>query len=262
MSLTVLIEESSCVTSSYLRAQQSDCNIVLIDDVFMLFFSEKGAARFHFFAEKNYYESQSSAFFVPFNEWITIQMQMTQYDGYQIAVLDQNGDVLINFARKQNMRSQVPKNEFSLFSGLSGYVSRFIFTDKAYYLPKATSGRLDDTPIIDVTFKKMKSNIIPNIGRGDDLELEKAPLSRIIPYHMNEYNQRPEPYPEFDGIACNDDHMSMILNEENSYFSFDTPPMADWMSETSLNFWFKLEDWSAISDDSSTLTHSIFTLQS
>jgi hypothetical protein len=94
---------------------------------------------------------------------------MTHYDGYQIAVLDQNGDVLVNFARARNMQTQAPKNEFSLFSGLSGHVSRFIFTDKAYYLPKTLSGRLDNSPIIDISFLNQASNKVNNEGRGNDL---------------------------------------------------------------------------------------------
>lgn len=67
MSLTAFIDSDTCVTKSFLTAQNKDCNIVLIDDVFMLFFSDTGVARFHFFADKNYFESQSSGFFVPFN---------------------------------------------------------------------------------------------------------------------------------------------------------------------------------------------------
>lgn len=55
---------------------------MLIKDTFMLFFSGPYVGRFHFYAEKNYFESQSSGFFVPFNQWVTIQMQVTHYDGY------------------------------------------------------------------------------------------------------------------------------------------------------------------------------------
>lgn len=150
---------------------------MLVDDVFMLFFSSPGAARFHFFAEKNYFESQSSPFFIPFNEWVTIQMHMTQIDVYQIVVLDQDGQVLLNFARSRGMYSQMPSNEFSLFSGLSGHVDRFIFTDKAYYLPKTLSGRLDDNPIIDVSFKSIEGTRVQNNGRGEDVTLALSPVN-------------------------------------------------------------------------------------
>lgn len=43
----------------------------------MLYFSQKNFARLHFYAEQHYYESESIAFFVPYNQWITIQFTMT-----------------------------------------------------------------------------------------------------------------------------------------------------------------------------------------
>lgn len=59
-------------------------------------------------------------------------MQMTQSDGYQITILDQEGYVLTNFARSVNMRKQKPKQDVALFSALSGSATKFVFTDKAY----------------------------------------------------------------------------------------------------------------------------------
>lgn len=49
---------------------------------------------------------------------------------------------------------------------------------------------------------------------------------------------------------------------EVSSFRFETPPMSDWMSETSVSFWFKLEDWAIAGEDKLSLTQSIFTMQS
>lgn len=135
MSLTVNFNSASCRTQSYITAQQKNCNIVLVDDVFMMYLSSENAARFHFFAEKNYFESQSSAFFVPYNRWITIQMYFTHLDGFMVVVLDEEGEVMIKFARNTRMYPQLPKNEISLFSGLVGYVDRFILTNKAFMLP-------------------------------------------------------------------------------------------------------------------------------
>lgn len=87
MSLSIRFDKDTCTTKDFSNAE-TDCNIVRLENVFMLFFSSTSLARFHFYAEKNYYESQSSAFFVPYNQWVTIQMQMTQYSGYQITLLD------------------------------------------------------------------------------------------------------------------------------------------------------------------------------
>jgi hypothetical protein len=52
-----------------------------------------------------------------------------------VVVLDEEGEVMIKFARNTRMYPQLPKNEISLFSGLVGYVDRFILTNKAFMLP-------------------------------------------------------------------------------------------------------------------------------
>lgn len=52
----------------------------------------------------------------------------------------------------------------------------------------------------------------------------------------------------------------MKLTTEVSSFRFETPPMSDWMSETSVSFWFKLEDWSIAGEEKLSLTQSLFTM--
>lgn len=118
------------------------------------------------------------------------------------------------------MHSQTPKNEYSLFSGLSGYVSRFIFTDKAYYLPKTLSGRLDDAAIIDVSFFDLETKRIPNNGMASGIQLALVPNNKIIPYYKVEFGQINDPYPAFDGVTCDDNHNTMILSTASSNFSF------------------------------------------
>lgn len=66
MSLSVYIDPATCYTRDISDAEEA-CSIVHFENVFMLFFSSSSLARFHFYAEKNYYESQSSAFFLPYN---------------------------------------------------------------------------------------------------------------------------------------------------------------------------------------------------
>ena len=134
MSTTVFIGDESCATDKVTEAE-ANCHIARLEGVFMLYFTRSSLARFHFYAAKNYYESQSAPFFLPYNQWVTIQMQMTQYSGYQIAVLDQQGNVLVNFAKIQNMQKQIPKANLSLYSGLKGYAAEFVLTETAYYLP-------------------------------------------------------------------------------------------------------------------------------
>jgi len=38
--------------------------------------------------------------------------------------------------------------------------------------------------------------------------------------------------------------------------------MDDWMSEASLNFWFKIDDWNQLISKKTTLTRSIFGMKS
>ena len=54
----------------------------------------------------------------------------------------------------------------------------------------------------------------------------------------------------------------MQLKNDDSNFSFQTPQMDDWMSEASLNFWFKIDDWNQLISKKTTLTRSIFGMKS
>lgn len=56
MSVTFFVHRNTCWSSSPHRAR-NECHIVLLDEVFMLYFSGPNQARFHFYADKNYFES-------------------------------------------------------------------------------------------------------------------------------------------------------------------------------------------------------------
>ena len=87
MSITFYKNSTSCNTRSIISAQNG-CNLVLLEDVFMLYFQSSNSARFFFDATKNFYQTQSNAFFIPDNQWITVKLFMSQQSGYQIFVLD------------------------------------------------------------------------------------------------------------------------------------------------------------------------------
>lgn len=103
MVMTLYVDRETCYSTNPGRAE-SQCHLVLFDSVFMLYFSRPNMARFHFFADRNYYESQTPKFFIPFNQWITIQMTMSQFDGYHVVVLNADGEVLMQMSRNFNMR--------------------------------------------------------------------------------------------------------------------------------------------------------------
>ena len=53
----------------------------------------------------------------------------------------------------------------------------------------------------------------------------------------------------FDGIACNDRHMTTQLDEYASFISFPTPPMTEWSAANSVEFWFKVNDPAVYNQD-------------
>lgn len=61
----------------------------------MLYFEQNNMARFRFLSNKNYYETSSKNFFVPYDQWITVQLSMSQYDGWKFVVLDLNGKTIV-----------------------------------------------------------------------------------------------------------------------------------------------------------------------
>ena len=81
MSVTLQVNETACVATTPSEAAK-DCNLVELEGVFMLYMMGRNTARFHFFANKNYYESASKLIYLPYDQWITIQLSMDHFDGY------------------------------------------------------------------------------------------------------------------------------------------------------------------------------------
>ena len=85
--MTIMVNETSCVAVTPDKAEL-DCNLVKLEGVFMLWLRGQNTARFYFFSSKNYYESVSENFFIPYDQWITIQLTLEQYNGYTVVVAD------------------------------------------------------------------------------------------------------------------------------------------------------------------------------
>lgn len=49
LSMTIYLDGSQCWTKKYINARD-ECNLFLIEGLFMLYFHEKNYARFHFYA--------------------------------------------------------------------------------------------------------------------------------------------------------------------------------------------------------------------
>jgi hypothetical protein len=74
ISVTLAIDETTCSVSNPTEIVQSNCHIIFLKNVFALYFERPNMARLRFYAAKNYYEISSKSFFVPFNQFVTIQI--------------------------------------------------------------------------------------------------------------------------------------------------------------------------------------------
>lgn len=67
MSMNVRINDTTCSTFDPTSVAQSGCYIAMLDGVFSLYFEQDNMARVRFYAAKNYYETTSKNFYVPYN---------------------------------------------------------------------------------------------------------------------------------------------------------------------------------------------------
>lgn len=71
VSTTFMRNSQACWTRSVDKAEKL-CNIFLVENLFMMYFVGPNVARIHFYADKNYFDSDSEDFIVPLHEWVTI----------------------------------------------------------------------------------------------------------------------------------------------------------------------------------------------
>jgi hypothetical protein len=155
------------------------------------------------------------------------------------------------------MQKQIAKPNLSLFSGLKGFAEEFVLTKTAYYLPQPSSKLMKDA-IVNADFYVETRKEITNKGYGKNLSLNLYPYAVSMPIEVAQYKEKFPTRPAFDGVACDDDHYTMQLLNEKAYLRFNTPYQEDWMSETSIQFWFRIDDWSSINGGDQ---FSLFTLE-
>ena len=105
----------------------------------MLYFHEKNYARFHFYAADDSQQHQSSLFFIPNNQWTTIQLTVWQKAGHLTTVFDAHGKVLYRHRDQKPLAKQLPTQTIKLLSNFNGYADRVVFCKEAYNLPADTS---------------------------------------------------------------------------------------------------------------------------
>lgn len=251
MSMTIMVNETSCTALDPVEAEK-DCNLVELEGSFMLFLMGRNMGRFFFFASKNYYESVSTAFFIPYDQWVTIQMTLEHFDGYTIVVSDQNGKAFFRTRIKTNMQEQWPTKQLKLFSSFDGFVEHFYFDNAAVNLsPYHAIDLRDDTKAlvnIDFTKNGQKSEGKQrNRGKqGGSVTIKGEKLFEDVFFQMPGKDliggTLEDTTPIFDGIACNDKHMTTKLVDPESYIQFLTPALQEWSSQNTIEFWFKVED--------------------
>jgi hypothetical protein len=98
------------------------------------------------------------------------------------------------------------------------------------------SGVIDQSTLIDLSF----------IDITDTSILTEPALKSTVPFFALEFNQTVPIPPAFDGIACQNRIRALTFQSQQSSFEFNTSAMQNWMSQTSINFWFRISDWSQV----------------
>ena len=145
------------------------------------------------------------------------------------------------------MRSVVPTKKVSAFAGFSGYIDNFKFCDSAYNLPKDPKSMRYCQ--INVNLKGMRGPSFKNQGSAVDFTVSSAVDLYWVPYRINPPTIRksvksaPGTFSHkslFDGIACNDGFRTLTFDDKRSSVQFKTLALKEWMSEITVEFWFKL----------------------
>ena len=153
------------------------------------------------------------------------------------------------------MQEQWPSNRLNVLKAFEGYVEHFYLADsfKALNPYYATNFRNDSDALINVHFleENLKEHGFINLGRsGGYLKLiggsENALFEKVFFKVPSEGGNVAGTIDDvdniFDGIACNDKHMTTYFNDEESFITFSTPELSEWSKENTIEFWFKLEN--------------------
>ena len=131
----------------------------------------------------------------------------------------------------------------SLFRALNGYVEHLYLTDSyrelhPYY---AMDFRGDSDALINMFFtkdhfSKSEGGFMNKKGRlGGKIGLIGSRSFEDVFFHLpseggNVSGTFADTQEIFDGIACNDRHMTTHLDSSESYIRFETPPLKEWAS--------------------------------
>lgn len=157
------------------------------------------------------------------------------------------------------MREQWPTSKLALFRALDGYVEHFYLANtlKTLHPYYATDFRDDRDALINVRLlsDEFYENGFTNIGRfGGRLKVNGEKSFEDVFFEVpsqgnNVVGTLADTNQVFDGIACNDRHMTTHLDTSNSFVRFYTPPFDEWSRENTIEFWFKITDPAVYNQD-------------
>lgn len=79
-----------------------------------------------------------------------MQVSLSQYAGYQVVMLNSDGEILLNFQREYNMQKQESSGFVSMFKGFAGSMSKLKLNEKWTDLPARM--KQIEKPLIDLDF--------------------------------------------------------------------------------------------------------------
>lgn len=184
---------------------------------------------------------------------------MDRYNGYMVFVGDQNGNKIVSRRVQQNMQEQWPTGRLELFRAFDGFVENFVLDTRLHRLSDdhVTDLRGNTDFLVRLFFSEAnyEEYSFNNDGRENGrVRLQGTPRFQDVFFQepgsgglvAGTFADRSE---VFDGIACNDHHMTTQLDGRDSYIRFLTPELDQWMSENTIEFWFKVLDRAVYSED-------------
>ena len=150
-----------------------------------------------------------------------------------------------------------PNGKIDLFRSFEGYVENLVLSNKEHELTTdyVTDFRTLEDVLLNLSF--LKSEIMMNetamaYNRGTenqtDIVLNEANTFESVFFQIpnGQYGGTFDYSGQiFDGIACDDKHITTKLDEKDSYLRFNTPDLVDWSAENTIEFWFKFKEDSA-----------------
>ena len=150
------------------------------------------------------------------------------------------------------MQEQRPIQKLKVFRAFEGYAEHIYMTNTAKQLNPyyAIDFRNDKNALVNMrmTTDNMSGSKFKNSGSlGGTISLKGTKHIEDVFFQIpseggNVVGTLYDTASIFDGIACNDKHMTTKLMDEDSYIQFMTPVLDEWSPANTIEFWFKLAD--------------------